>query len=103
MKNGFEDLIDAHQLTLDRYKSLAINWHLTGYQLGNHGIHSKLNEIIHPLWSHLKLEQEVFFQNVFARIVVERLLPALKQAKKMKAVNSIIQLVLGSLAKSSNP
>ena len=102
MRNGFADLIEAHQLTLDRYKALASNWHLTGYLLGNHALHPKLNDIIFPLWSHLKQEQEAYFQDVLARSIVDRLLPALKQAKKMNAVNSFIKLVLGSLAKASN-
>ena len=51
MRNGFEQILEAHKLTLDRYKSLASNWHQTGFLVGVHPLHSKLNDIIFPLWT----------------------------------------------------
>lgn len=74
-----EKLVSQMQQTCDRYRVLAINQHLVGFKQGTiQALHPKLNDLIYPVLNAAKVEPEEFYQKIFAKIIVNSLLPALK-------------------------
>jgi hypothetical protein len=62
-------------------------------------LHSKLNEIIHPIWNQIRTETDFYYQRVFARILSSDMLTALASAKKLKPLDAVMGLVVNSLGK----
>ena len=50
----------------------------------------------------VKLENESFYQKVFAKCLVDSLLPAMKHAGKTKPVDAVMGLIIKSLSKDED-
>ena len=62
-------------------------------------LHTKLNDIIHPIWNQIRTEGDLYYQRVFARILSSDMLTALTSAKKLKPLDAVMGLVVNSLGK----
>jgi hypothetical protein len=62
-------------------------------------LHAKLNEVIHPIWNQIRMENEVFYQKAFSRVLAQDLLPALNKSGKSKPLEAVMDLILIGLGK----
>ena len=72
------------EMMVERYKGLLVCSHLIGFRQKCLSLHPKLNEVIKPVFNLIKVEENRYFQNVFARILANQLMPALQMANKTK-------------------
>ena len=105
LQRYMDSFIRNQQLIFDRYKALVVSQHLNTYchssATDSVALHSTLNGIIHPLWDETRQDPERYYQKVFARVIANDLLPALKKANKLKPLDAVIGLIRDRLAKLS--
>lgn len=92
--------INQAQIT-DRFRALVICQHLMSFICPGSKLtlHSKLNDVIHPIWNQIRTENELYYQKVFARVLSSDMLTALAKAKKLKPLDAVMGLVINGLGK----